>query len=87
MTEGTISLLTERGGGRKERERGREKHNSHSVILEKLSPGTSKEIESVDDETSPAKYDKTKKKLEKETFSFPVTSVLEMIECELRQEK
>lgn len=53
-----------RGGGRKERERERwrEKHNSHSVILEKLSPGTSKEIESVDDETSPAKYDKTLKK-------------------------
>lgn len=50
-----------RGEGRK-RKRERKKHNSHSVILEKLSAGTSKEIESVDDETSPAKRDKTLKK-------------------------
>ena len=57
VTEGTVSLLTGRG-----EERERERHNSHSVILEKLSPGTSKEIESVDDETSPAKRDKTLKK-------------------------
>lgn len=60
VTEGTVSLLA--GGGKEEEERERKKHNSHSVILEKLSAGTSKEIESVDDETSPAKRDKTLKK-------------------------
>lgn len=60
MTEGTVSLLA--GGGEEEEEREKKKHNSHSVILEKLSAGTSKEIESVDDETSPAKRDKTLKK-------------------------
>lgn len=35
----------------------KKKNNSHSLILEKLSPRTSKEIESLNDEMSPTKHD------------------------------